>query len=135
VDKTDLNKVKEFIKDIESSWEAELNIIKELVKDVDKGYKIIYYEIKKKNIGTTVLLSFLLPGVGHIYIGRIIKGITISIVFTVSAILCIVLIGIIPTLLIWIYSIYDSYRLAKDYNIKLFRILFEDQGNSEETKS
>ena len=124
---TDLNKVGEFIKYMEGDWETELNIIRELVKDVDKGYKIIYYEIKKKNIGTTVLLSFLLPGVGHIYIGRIIKGIIISIVFTVSAILCIVLIGIIPTLIIWIYSIYDSYRLAKDYNTKLFKVLFEDR--------
>jgi len=130
MDGTDLNKVEKFIKDVGSSWEAELNIIKELVKDVDKGYKIIYYEMKKKNIGITVLLSFLLPGVGHIYIGCIIRGIIISIVFTVSVFLCLLLIGLLTTPLIWIYSIYDSYRLAKDYNTKLFKILFVDQGNS-----
>ena len=135
MDGTDLNKVKKFIKDVGSSWEAELNIIKELVKDVDKGYKIIYYEMKKKNIGITVLLSFLLPGVGHIYIGCIIRGIIISIVFTVSVFLCLLLIGLLTTPLIWIYSIYDSYRLAKDYNTKLFKILFVDQENSGETGS
>jgi len=133
MDGTDLNKVEKFIKDVGSSWEAELNIIKELVKDVDKGYKIIYYEMKKKNIGITVLLSFLLPGVGHIYIGCIIRGIIISIVFTVSVFLCLLLIGLLTTPLIWIYSIYDSYRLAKDYNTKLFKILFVDQENSGET--
>ncbi|AXI25883.1 hypothetical protein CFE53_02620 [Methanofervidicoccus sp. A16] len=108
-------------------------MIKELVKDVDKGYKIIYYEMKKKNIGITVLLSFLLPGLGHIYIGCIIRGIIISIVFTVSVFLCLLLIGLLTTPLIWIYSIYDSYRLAKDYNTKLFKILFVDQENSGET--
>ena len=135
MDGTDLNKVEKFIKDVGSSWEAELNIIKELVKDVDKGYKIIYYEMKKKNIGITVLLSFLLPGVGHIYIGCIIRGIIISIVFTVSVFLCLLLIGLLTTPLIWIYSIYDSYRLAKDYNTKLFKILFVDQENSGETGS
>ncbi|WP_253254769.1 DUF6677 family protein [Methanofervidicoccus sp. A16] len=133
MDGTDLNKVEKFIKDVGSSWEAELNIIKELVKDVDKGYKIIYYEMKKKNIGITVLLSFLLPGLGHIYIGCIIRGIIISIVFTVSVFLCLLLIGLLTTPLIWIYSIYDSYRLAKDYNTKLFKILFVDQENSGET--
>ena len=128
---TDLNKVGEFIKYMEGDWETELNIIRELVKDVDKGYKIIYYEIKKKNIGTTVLLSFLLPGLGHIYIGCIVKGIIIFIAFIVSMFLCLLLIGFLTTPLIWIYSIYDSYRLAKNYNMKLFKILFKERNTEE----
>ena len=132
----DLNKIiEEFMKNMEDSWEVELSKIKELVKDVDKGYKIIYYGMKKKNVGITALLSLLLPGIGHLYIGKITRGLIIVGIYIISVFLSILIIGIITTPLIILYSIYDSCRLAKDYNNKLFKVIFEDGENVEETES
>jgi len=135
-DEKDLNKIiEEFMKNMEDSWEVELSKIKELVKDVDKGYKIIYYGMKKKNVGITALLSLLLPGIGHLYIGKITRGLIIVGIYIISVFLSILIIGIITTPLIILYSIYDSCRLAKDYNNKLFKVIFEDGKNVEETES
>ena len=135
-DEKDLNKIiEEFMKNMEDSWEVELSKIKELVKDVDKGYKIIYYGMKKKNVGITALLSLLLPGIGHLYIGKITRGLIIVGIYIISVFLSILIIGIITTPLIILYSIYDSCRLAKDYNNKLFKVIFEDGKNVEEIES
>jgi len=135
-DEKDLNKtIEEFMKNMEDSWEVELSKIKELVKDVDKGYKIIYYGMKKKNVGITALLSLLLPGIGHLYIGKITRGLIIVGIYIISVFLSILIIGIITTPLIILYSIYDSCRLAKDYNNKLFKVIFEDGENVEEIES
>jgi len=127
-DEKDLNKIiEEFMKNMEDSWEVE--------KDVDKGYKIIYYGMKKKNVGITALLSLLLPGIGHLYIGKITRGLIIVGIYIISVFLSILIIGIITTPLIILYSIYDSCRLAKDYNNKLFKVIFEDGKNVEEIES
>ncbi|HID47563.1 MAG TPA: hypothetical protein EYH15_00385 [Methanothermococcus okinawensis] len=124
----------EFIESIDEDWEKELNTVRELIKDVEKSYRIIYYEIKKKNTGIAALLS-LIPGVGHLYIGRGTRGLLIFSIYLISSLLCILFIGLITTPLIILFSIYDACKLAKDYNSKLFKVIFEEQENTEEGES
>lgn len=90
--------------------EIELMQIKDFVKDMDKNQRIVYYEQKKKSVGIAVLLSFIIPGAGQMYLGRVGKGIILLLTCWL----------IIP----WIYSIYDAYKSAKDYNAQLYSIIF-----------
>jgi len=90
--------------------EMEAMQIKEFVKDMDKTQRIVYYEQKKKSIGIAVLLSVVIPGAGQMYLGKVGKGIILLLTCWL----------IIP----WIYSIYDAYKSAKDYNAQLYSIIF-----------
>jgi hypothetical protein len=69
----------------------------------------------KKNVWLAVLLAILLPGAGHDY-NRKDK---LALLFFIVVLVCSLFyytsywfVGIIGTL-IWIYSIYDAYRLTK----------------------
>ncbi|NPA62819.1 MAG: TM2 domain-containing protein [Methanococci archaeon] len=90
--------------------EIELMQIKDFVKEMDKNQRIVYYEQKKKSVGIAVLLSFFIPGAGQMYLGKVGKGIILLLTCWL----------IIP----WIYSIYDAYKSAKDYNAQLYSIIF-----------
>jgi len=61
-----------------------------------------------KNAGLAAVLSFLIIGVGQIYNGQVGKGITMLVV---AIILAITIIGLIGTLIIWIYGIVDAYQI------------------------
>ncbi|MDI6885794.1 MAG: TM2 domain-containing protein [archaeon] len=94
--------------------ETEAMQIKELTKDMDKNQKVSYYEQKKKSAGIATLLSFIIPGAGQMYLGRVGKGILILIFCWL----------IIP----WLYGIYDAYKTANDYNARLYSIIFSEHG-------
>jgi len=68
--------------------EMETMQIKDFVKDMDKTQRIVYYEQKKKSVGIAVLLSFVIPGAGQMYLGKIGKGILLFVLAGISAILC-----------------------------------------------
>ena len=74
--------------------------------------------VEWKSEAITLVLSILLPGTGHIYIGQLVKGIAIlsvNIVITVLFWVVDPLIGIAYfPLTIW--ACYDSYKLCKTYN-------------------
>ena len=74
--------------------------------------------IEWKSEAITIVLSIILPGVGHIYIGQFVKGIVIrSVDIVITILLWTVepLIGIAYfPLTIW--ACYDSYKLCKTYN-------------------
>jgi TM2 domain-containing membrane protein YozV len=91
--------------------------IREFARDMDKPQKAIYYEQKKKNSGLAAVASFLIPGLGQIYLGKIGKGIVILL-------LCWL---IIP----WLYGIYDAYKSANNYNSELYMIIFSPSGSTE----
>jgi len=118
--------IKEFIDTIDENWEKELDKVKKLVKDMDKNYRVIYYELKKKNVGIAAFLSLLAPGVGHLYIGKGIRGLVIFSICFIALLFCIILIGFLIIPLIMLFSIYDACKLAKSYNDKLFKVLFEE---------
>ena len=94
--------------------ETEAMQIKEFTKDMDKNQKVVYYEQKKKNAGIATALSFIIPGVGQMYLGKVGKGILILIFCWL----------IIP----WLYGIYDAYTSANSYNARLYSIIFSERG-------
>lgn len=81
--------------------------------------------MNKKSEGLTLLLSFLITGLGHIYVGQTSKGVALL----VAAILCwglglLFLFPFVIVFILWIYGMYDSYKLAQEYN----RALLENNG-------
>jgi len=57
------------------------------------------------------ILSFIIPGVGQIYVGATTRGV----VYIILAII-LYLLFIIPGVIFAIYALYDAYRLAQQYN-------------------
>ncbi len=69
-----------------------------------------------KNPTLAAILSFLINGVGQIYNGEIVKGIIIIVVQIVNALLMTIVIGFITWPIVWIWSIYDAYKVAQRIN-------------------
>lgn len=69
-----------------------------------------------KNPGLAAVLSFFYMGLGQIYNGQIAKGIAFLVVYSISWILTIVVIGLITTPILWIYGMYDAYKSAEKIN-------------------
>ena len=59
------------------------------------------------------ILSFLIIGLGQIYLGLTKKGIILFLAAIISGVLMLILIGFILWLLIWVYAIYDAYKSAQ----------------------
>ncbi len=75
------------------------------------GAKVIY-----KIPVLALVLSLIFPGLGQIYNEQNRKGITLIIGYIISFLLCLILVGVILTILIWIYGMYDAYITAKAIN-------------------
>ncbi|MDP2666042.1 MAG: hypothetical protein Q8P05_00895 [Candidatus Diapherotrites archaeon] len=58
-----------------------------------------------------VIASFILPGLGHFTKGQFTKGILILIAGILSAFLMLLLIGFILYPIVWIYGMYDAYKI------------------------
>lgn len=71
---------------------------------------------KKKSAGLAAILSFLIVGLGQVYLGLTKKGILLFLGAVISGVLMLVLIGWITWLLIWGYGIYDAYNSAEKIN-------------------
>ncbi|MDR6999444.1 DUF6677 family protein [Neobacillus niacini] len=73
-----------------------------------------------KKAWLALVASFIFPGVGHFYLGRIKKGILLIAIYIISLLLTGFLVGYIPLIIVWIYSMIDSYKLVpivnRDYN-------------------
>lgn len=69
-----------------------------------------------RNPGIAAVLSFFWTGVGQIYNGEIVKGIILIIVQMVNAALMFVLIGFITYPIVWIWGMYDAYKVAERMN-------------------
>ncbi|WP_341278583.1 sugar ABC transporter permease [Paenibacillus sp. FSL H8-0537] len=59
-----------------------------------------------------ILLSFIYPGLGHLYLGYVKKGIVLLVVEFISILLISVVVGIFLYPIIWIYSIVNAYQLS-----------------------
>jgi TM2 domain-containing membrane protein YozV len=85
--------------------------------------------VNKKSEGLALILSFFIPGVGQMYVGRIGRGAAILIGFYLSIFIIIafalvlLLLPILIPFVIWLFGVIDAYRLAKKYNQQL---LFND---------
>jgi TM2 domain-containing membrane protein YozV len=108
----------------------ELEEIKKKAKGKSETQKLFIYENYKKSESLALILSFLLPGLGQIYLGRIGRGLG----FLIGAIVLALLTFGIGGFIIWIWSIIDAYNLAKKHNLILYNIIFEDtKSNREES--
>lgn len=74
-----------------------------------------------KNPGLAAVLSFFYMGLGQIYNGQIAKGIIFIVVYSISIILMIVLIGFITTPVLFIYGMWDAYKSAEKINQDIAR--------------
>ena len=91
-------------------------------QNVNSG-KVLQRPTEWKSMGVTIVLTVALGwigigGIGHLYLGKIIKGIVILIVGVILLIITILSMGIGLIVLIpyAIWVVYDSYKLCKRYN-------------------
>ena len=91
-------------------------------QNVNSG-KVLQRPIEWKSMGVTIVLTVVLGifgfgGIGHLYLGKIIKGIVILIVGIILLIITIFTmgIGLIALIPYAIWVVYDSYKLCKRYN-------------------
>lgn len=96
---------------------------------------------KKKSQSVAVALSFFLPGLGHLYVGKILVGILLMVSCTVvfgaisfsvlltpmspDSVPLLMIIGflaaIVISLTLWIYGMYSAYNDALEYNRQLIK--------------
>ncbi len=107
----------------------DLERIKEHARGKPESGKLLVYDTYKKSEAVALLLSFLLPGLGQIYLGRIFRGLA----FLFGTIAVGLLTFGLGGFLIWIWNIIDAYNLAKKHNLILYNIIFEDTKSEEES--
>lgn len=64
--------------------------------------------------GIAAVASLLIPGAGQIYLGHLGRGLGFLAASFVAGLFSMFLVGIPFLLAIWVYAIYDAYRLAED---------------------
>ena len=67
--------------------------------------------VEEKSEGLAAVLSFLIPGIGQMYAGRTGRGVGFLLGFIVG-----IFALIIPGIIIWIWSIVDAMKCAREYN-------------------
>ena len=92
--------------------DVEITQLKETVKGLDKGQRAMLYESRKKSVGLATALSFIIPGVGLMYIGKIGRGILVLLTFW--------------TIVMYILGIYWSYKDSKRLNALLYSIIMAE---------
>ncbi|MDO5831509.1 MAG: zinc-ribbon domain-containing protein [Methanobrevibacter sp.] len=71
---------------------------------------------EEKNVLLAAILSFLFPGLGHLYLGLNKKGVSFIIAYIVSGILILILIGFILALIVWLWALIDSIKSTEAIN-------------------
>lgn len=69
-----------------------------------------------KSAGLAAVLSFLLPGLGQIYNGEILKGLILVVIDAINAALMLILVGFVTHAITVIYAVYDAYKTADRIN-------------------
>lgn len=69
-----------------------------------------------KNKWVAGLLSFIFPGVGHLYLGQIGKGVMLMVANVISMLLISVIVGVFLFLGVWLYAIVTSIKEANAIN-------------------
>ena len=70
----------------------------------------------QKSPGAAAVLSFVIAGAGQIYNGQIGKGFTFLVGIVISWLLTSLVIGIVPLLILTVWSVVDAYRTAERIN-------------------
>lgn len=64
----------------------------------------------------SAILSFLFPGLGHLYLGLNKKGVSFIVAYIVSAILSLIFIGFVLMLIVWVWALIDSIKSTESIN-------------------
>lgn len=72
-----------------------------------------------KNPSISVVLSFLITGLGQIYNGQIGKGVIFIVLWAISVLLMFVVIGFVTTPILWVWGMIDAYKSAQKINEKI----------------
>lgn len=70
----------------------------------------------EKSVLLAAILSFLFPGLGHLYNGLTKKGLSFMIAYIVSAILIFLIIGFVLIFIIWIWALIDAIKTTESIN-------------------
>ncbi len=77
-----------------------------------------------KSAGLAAVLSFLIPGLGQIYNGHIVKGLILVVVQAVNVALMHVIVGFVFYPIVLVYAIFDAYRSAERINASSSRMTY-----------
>lgn len=69
-----------------------------------------------KKVWLAGVLSFLFPGLGHLYLGKVLKGVLFIAADIVSLRFTTNLIGILVYFAIWVFAILDSIKTTRIIN-------------------
>lgn len=70
----------------------------------------------EKSVALAAILSFLFPGLGHLYNGLTKKGVSFIIAYIVSAVLIFLLIGFVLIFIVWIWALIDAIKTTEAIN-------------------
>lgn len=76
----------------------------------------------RKNEAISVILTIILAGLGHLYLGKIKRGLVFLIITIIVGWIIGAMLLFIPTIIWYLYAIYDCYNLTKQYNETLFSL-------------
>lgn len=71
---------------------------------------------EEKNVVLAAVLSFLFPGLGHLYLGLNTKGISFIVAYIISAILILAIIGFLLVFIVWLWALIDSIKCCESIN-------------------
>ncbi len=70
----------------------------------------------EKSIALAALLSFIFPGIGHLYIGLDTKGISFIVAYIVSCALMLLLVGFVLVVIVWLWAMIDVIKSTEAIN-------------------
>lgn len=71
---------------------------------------------EEKSVVLAAILSFLFPGLGHLYNGLTKKGVSFIVAYIVSAVLIFLLIGFVLIFIVWIWALIDAIKTTEAIN-------------------
>ena len=105
---------------------ANLNGSSSPPQGVGYGNNNLYGVAPQKSAGLGIVLSVICVGLGHLYAGAISKGLILMVLYTILvsiAFLSLIILNaplmiilFISSLILWIWSIYDTNNLINQYN-------------------
>jgi TM2 domain-containing membrane protein YozV len=96
-------------------------------------------ENKKKSVGTAQLLSFLIPGLGQIYCGKMGRGVAIIAAQFIQGFLgAFIYVTFVSAFVVWIWNVIDARHVAEDVNKEIDireKIMQEEEVNQKEKEA
>lgn len=70
----------------------------------------------EKNIIVAIILSVIIPGLGHFYLGLSRKGAIFLFAYVISAVLILLLVGLLLVMVVWIWALVDTIQSTNALN-------------------